>query len=115
MLKMEDYPSFRRRVDVRRLVIALLIPWVLGGLAYSLPLIERELYRGGFRTDWLGSATIIWFYLFGFTALLCVTAWFIFGLSRLVRRRNYRKSWYGWMWLLFMYLNLCAVGSVIIH
>jgi hypothetical protein len=112
---MEERPSFQRRVDVRRLVIALLTPWVLGALAYSLPLIERELYRGGFRTDWLGSVTIIWFYIIGFTALLSVPVWFLFGLSRLIQRRMYRRSWYGWLWLVFMYLNLCAVGPVIVH
>jgi len=75
-----ERPSFRRRADVRRLVIALLTPWVLGGLAYSLPLLGRELYRSGFQPDWLGPVTLIWFYSFGFPAMLSVPAWFLFGV-----------------------------------
>src|SRR4051794_38441277 len=93
--RVDNRPSFRRRVDVQRLVIALLTPWVLGGLAYSLPLLNRELYRGGLQLDWLGVVALVWFYSFGFSALLSLPAWFLFGVWRLIWRPEYRRSYYG--------------------
>src|SRR5262245_28803074 len=113
---MAERPSFQNRADVRRLVIALLTPWVLFGLAYSLPLLGRELYRSGFhQTGWLGPVVMIWFYSFAFPALVSGIAWFGFGVWRLAWRPEYRRSWYGWLWLFLMWVNICLVGSIIGH
>jgi hypothetical protein len=112
---MDERPSFRCRADVWRLVIALLTPWVLGGLAYSLPLLCRGLYRSGIPIDGIEPVVLIWFYSFGFPALVSVPAWFLFGVWRLAWRPAYRWSWYGWLWPFLMWVNLCAVAPVIGH
>jgi hypothetical protein len=112
---MDERPSFRQRADVRLLAIALLTPWVLGGLAYAGPLVGGALYRGGFQPDWLEPVILIWFYSFGFPSLLSLLAWFLFGVWRLAWRPGYRRSWYGWLWPFLMWVNLCLVVPVIGH
>ena len=112
---MLEQPSFRRRVDSWLLAIALLTPWILGGLAYAGPLVGGWLYRGEFRPEWLGPVVSGWFYTFGFPAMISPVAWFLFGVWRLVWRPAYMRSWFGWLWLFLMWVNLCLVGPVIGH
>ena len=108
---MEDRPSFRRRRDVLRLLLALALPWALLGLAYSAPLLQRALYRAGHDTSWMmGDATYVWFYGFGFPALFSLPVLILFGVYRLVRRPEYRRSWYGWSWPVLMWLDGCGLG-----
>lgn len=112
---MNERPSFRRRADVRRLVFALFIPWLLGGIAYLFPLVGRELHRSNLSADWMGPAVLVGFYGFGFPAMLSCVLLFVAGIWWLVSRPAYRRSWYGWLWLVLMYLNTCGVASVIGH
>ena len=109
---MDERPSFQRRTDLRRLIIALLTPWILSVLAYSLPLLARELHRSGFRLDWYGPVLMIWYIAFQSLACLSMPAWFLFGVWRLIWRPEYRRSWYGWMWLFLIYMNLPLVMAV---
>jgi hypothetical protein len=106
-------PSFRRRSDVRRLVLALVVPWLLMILAYSLPLLDRELHRAGHNTDWMRPVVLVWFYGLGFTSLFSLLVLMLFGIWRLVWRREYRHSWYGWSWAVLTWLNLCALSTVV--
>ncbi len=109
---MEEWPSFRRRVCVRRLVLALVLPWLLMILAYSLPLLVREMARAGYNTDWKNPTIYIWFYGFGFPALFTLVGFFLFGLWQLLWWREYRRSWYGWAWTVLTYLNMGALVTV---
>lgn len=112
---MNERPGFRRKADRRLLAIALLTPWLLGGLAYSVPLLNLALHRGGYELEWLAPSVMMWFYTFNIAAVMSLPAWALFGVWRLVWRREYRRSWYGWLWLLLMYLNLVGIVLVIGH
>lgn len=112
---MDDRPNFRSRRHVRQLVIALLIPWLLFAAAYSLPLTAHTLYRAGLDVDWIDGPALVSFYLFGFPALLSLPVLFLFGVARLVWYREYRTSWYGWLWPFLMWVNLCLVITLIGH
>jgi hypothetical protein len=107
----DERPSFRRRVDVLRLAGVLLAPWVLGGVAYLFPLTGGMLFGGSDWPGWGEGLVHVGFYSLGISSILAPVIGFFFGVWRLIRRRGYRRSWYGWLWLVFMYLNACAVGS----
>jgi len=111
----DERPSFRRRKDSRLLLIALLTPWVLGGVAYIFPLVGGILFQIGFDADRIEPFVLIGFYSFGFPALLSLPVWFLFGVWRLLWRSDYRRSWYGWLWPFLMWVNLCLVVPVIGH
>lgn len=114
-LPKSDCPSFRRREDLRRLAIALLSPWLLGAAAWAFPLTGRALVRTGTEAELIGPICLLGFFAFAFPAVLAPVAWFFFGVWRLVRRVEYRRSWYGWAWLLLMYANLAAILPAMHH
>lgn len=109
---MDEGSSFRRRRYVLRLLLALALPWVLIGVAFSGLLLCRELHRSGHEVGWLGDATLVWFFAFGFPGAFGLIAVFLLGIYRLVRYREYRHSWYGWVWLVFAWLTMCALGAL---
>lgn len=112
---MDERPCFRKRRYALQLLFALLLPWVLGGLAYSFPLVGRALYQANLWADWMGVVVLVGFYAFGFPALLSLPVLFLFGVWRLIRYREHRMSRYGWAWPFLMWVNLCAVVPVIGH
>jgi hypothetical protein len=112
---MDERPSFRRRSDLRRLVAALLIPWLLGGVAYLFPLFALVMFRSGLWADWMDPGVLVGFYSFGFLSLGASPILFLVGVWWLIRRPAYRRSWYGWVWLPLMYLNMWGVVTVIGH
>lgn len=101
---MDVRPSFRRRRDLCRLLVALGTPWAIGGTALLLTVVGRWLYRSGGWAAWLDPLFIAAFYGLLFAALLWIPAAWLFG----VWRRSYRRSLYGWLWLAFCYANLCG-------
>lgn len=112
---MDEWPSFRKRRYVLQLVFVLLTPWVLGAIAYSFPFAGWVLSRMDLWADWMGGVILVGFYSFGFPAILSLPILFLFGIGRLIRYREYRVSWYGWMWPFLMWVDLCAVAPVIGH
>lgn len=40
---------------------------------------------------------------------------FFLGVWRLVRYRAYRRSAYGWVWPLLMWLSACGLGPAVGH
>ena len=109
---MDGRPSFRRRRDALRLLLALAAPWVLLAVAYAAPLLDRALVRAGRDTSWMSNAPLVWFYGFGFPALFSLAAAFLLGIFRLAWWREYRRPWYGWAWLVSVWLNLCGLGAL---
>jgi hypothetical protein len=104
----DERPSFRRRADVRRLVLACLAPWVYFCLAFCVVLLDRGLYRAGHNIEWLKPAFFVWVYGFGFLAMLSMPAFLLYGVWQLVWRPEYRRSWYGWLWLVLVWLHGCV-------
>jgi hypothetical protein len=104
----DERPSFRRREDVRRLVLVSLAPWAYFALALCVVLLVRALHRAGHDIDWLTPAIYVWFYGFSLAAMLSFPAFFFYGVWQLVWRPEYRSSWYGWLWLLLMWLHMGA-------
>jgi hypothetical protein len=95
--------------------VAALAPWLLLAVSFAPALVFRELYRAGWRSEWVGIAVTIWFYVFSITAMLTGVGLFFFGVWRLVRYRAYRRSGYGWAWLLLMWLSTCGLGPAVGH
>jgi hypothetical protein len=102
---MSEQPNLIHRSDARRLVLALILPWLLLGLAYSLPLVSRELSRAELKPDWMTPLVLGWFYFFGISAVFIAVGLILVGIWRIVRWKKYRYSSYGWLWLLLTWFN----------
>jgi hypothetical protein len=89
---------------VLRFVAAVLLPWLLFGVAFLPALINRELYRAGIELR-LKLFILVWAVLFGMTGLFLGVGLFFIGVWRLIRYRAYRWSLYGWVWLPVMWVN----------
>jgi hypothetical protein len=111
----EERPSFRRRKDVVRLVLAILAPWLLIAIAYAPALVFRELYRAGWRVEWAGHGPSIWFWLVSIAAMCSAMGMLLFGLWRLICYPAYRRSAYGWAWPFLMWLSICAWDLTVGH
>ena len=105
---MAERPSFRRLRDVRRLLVALAGPWVLGALALLVGIGVRGLVRSGWWADWLDPVVLVAFYGLMFAGLFWLPGTWLLGVWWLVWRPSYRRSWYGWLWPALMYLDLCG-------
>ena len=101
--------------DVLRLVAAVLAPWLILGISVAPALVFRELYRAGWESEWAGNAVTIWFYVVSIGAMLAGVGLFFLGVWRLVWYRAYRRSTYGWVWLLLVYLSTCGLGPAVGH
>lgn len=98
-----------------RLIAAVLAPWLLLGAAYAPALMYRELYRAGWESEWIGDAVTLWFYLVSIIALFVGIGLFFLGVWRLVWYRAYRRSVYGWVWPLLMYISANGWGPAVGH
>ena len=110
---MTGWPSLWRCADLQRLLLAIAAPWFLLGLAYALPLLEGELHRAGYNTDWLYPIQFVWFYGFGFTAGAILIWYFCLGIYRLLAHQEYRFSLYGWISAVLFWLNMCGLTALV--
>lgn len=113
--RVDERPSFRRRRDVLRLFAAVLAPWLLLAVAIIPALVFRELYRAGWDSESAGNVVAFWFYLFSIAAFFIGVGLFFVGVGRLVWYRAYRRSVYGWVWPLLMYVSTVGLGPATGH
>lgn len=109
---MNDCIGFKSRRDIIRLLAALVLPWLMLGISIAPALICNRLSRAGMNVEPLATSVTIWFYLVSLLVMFSPIVLFFFGVWKLICRSAYRRSLYGWIWLLLMYLNMCAVGPV---
>lgn len=112
---MDERPSFRRRRDAFRLLAAVLIPWLLLAVAFAPALVFGELRQAVWESELARTAVTLWFYLVSIAALFAGVGLFLFGVWRLAWYRAYRRSVYGWAWLLLLYLSTCGLGPAVGH
>ena len=108
-------PSFRRAGDLRRLAVALLMPWLLIGVAYLFVLAVWGLPAAGVEVKSFPPLLMLGFILIGGSALLWFPAAFLYGVWHLITRRGWRRSWYGWLWPLLVYADMGLFIVVVDH
>ncbi len=110
---MDGRSSFRNRTDQQFLALAIAVPWILAGLGWASAVVGKWCYQTGNWSEWVDVPLTVWFYFFGFSSLITGVGLMFLALWRLLTRREYRRSWYGWLSPVVMWLNLCAVTTVI--
>lgn len=75
----------------------------------------RMLYAAGVDPHPLGAAALLGFLLFGFPALTWFPVAFLYGVGKLCTRREWRRSWYGWLWPPLVYADLGLFLAVVDH
>ena len=109
---MDDRRSFRRQKDVLRLIAAVLTPWLL--LAISIAPAWCSVYCTGMgRRPWIGIYVTMWFYLVSIAAMFVGVGLFLLGVWRVVWYRAYRRSVYGWVWPLLMWVSTGGLGPAL--
>ncbi|MCE9532530.1 MAG: hypothetical protein K8T89_15640 [Planctomycetes bacterium] len=111
---MDEIPSFYRRADVRRLVIALLVPWLLGAFGVLIALLGHLLLNHcGVRSRSLYE--MMFFTIHGLFLLSMMSAlfWCVAAIWRLLWWTYYCFSWYGWLSPVLMFINFVLVVVVL--
>jgi|ERR1700722_18665727 hypothetical protein len=112
---MNDNPSFRKQRDVLRFFAAILVPWLLFGVALVPSMMCLALYRAGVDVELLVWPAAIWYYLVVIAAMFIAISLLLIGVWRLIWYRAYRWSIYGWVWLVIMWLNPGMLGLATGH
>src|SRR4051812_32969796 len=95
-----------------RVGLLLVCPWLVLLVSFVLLWISRELWRAGWRSDWVHTALGFSFYGVSAAAGLGAFALMLVGIWRLCWRTAYRHSWAGWSWPVLAWLNMCGVATV---